>query len=384
MFVAVLCLPLVQMNLHLFPDLKSEENRVFAAKPHTTGLSAEALRQYMKGYEQYFGDNFGFRNVLIRINSLINLRIFGVSPTPLPSMVVGKDGWLFYNDSTDGSSLVDYYGLVQFGGSKLSAIRKNMDRMRSICSAWGIQLIIVISPSKHTIYEEYLPSGIAMLKGNETRVDQLCEIWGENTTAASLIDLRAPLLHAKKAVKYPIYYKTDTHWNYLGSFLAYQEIMKKVRERHPDVKILELTDFTVSSAPGGSEDLAKTVSMDGLIADTEVILTPLKPYSAHREKVADSHYDFSLESDIKGSRAPKVLLFGDSFAKYLTPYLSESFSKGRYLASPPMADFSIVEKERPDVLIIELTERYAGSLKIRWFGTSARHDHPRRWIFPPS
>ncbi len=102
------------MSLHLFPDLKSRENRILAARPELKPVTFSALWKYMQDYQNYFSDNFGFRNVLIRINSYVNLKIFGVSPTPLPDIVAGREGWLFYNVPNDGSSLEDYYGLAGF------------------------------------------------------------------------------------------------------------------------------------------------------------------------------------------------------------------------------------------------------------------------------
>ena len=86
-----------------------------------------------------------------------------------------------------------------------------------------------------------------MMKGAPSRVDQLCSAWGKDDTHASFIDARNFLATAKKEMKYPLYYKTDTHWNNLGAFLVYSEIMKEVKARYPEVKVLTLADFSLSS-----------------------------------------------------------------------------------------------------------------------------------------
>ena len=114
LLITFLCLPFFQMSLRIFPDLKSQENRILAARPELKPVTLSGLWKYMQDYQNYFNDNFGFRNVLIRINSFVNLKILGVSPTPLPDIVAGKEGWLFYNVPNDGSSLEDYYGLAGF------------------------------------------------------------------------------------------------------------------------------------------------------------------------------------------------------------------------------------------------------------------------------
>ena len=383
LLVTILCLPFFQMSLRVFPDLKSQENRILAARPELKRATLSDSWKYMQDYQNYFNDNFGFRNVLIRINSFVNLKIMGVSPTPLPDIVAGKEGWLFYNAPNDGSSLEDYYGLAGFTVHQLSAIKQNMARLRRETASRNILLIIAIAPSKHTVYEEYLPTRVAMMKGAPSRVDQLCSAWGNDDTHASFIDARNFLTTAKKEMKYPLYYKTDSHWNNLGAFLVYSEIMKEVKTRYPKVRVLTLADFSLSSTQVPGRDLAAMVNMASLMSDTEVTLKPLRPSAA---TLSSAPYDFStaFRSEIRDYKGPHVVAFGDSFLKYMIPYLSESFSRGLYLASPLTMDFSVIDKEKPDVVIVELAERYAGSLKIAWPNASSqKQDRPQRWVFPP-
>src|SRR5271157_5883187 len=132
LLIILLGLPFFQTSLRMFPDLKSEENRVLAPRPALKPGTPSTFWKYIQDYQNYFNDNFCFRNRLIQINSFINLKIFGVSPTPLPDVVVGRDGWLFYNVAHDGSSLEDYYGLAGFTSHQLSAIKENMARLRKI------------------------------------------------------------------------------------------------------------------------------------------------------------------------------------------------------------------------------------------------------------
>ncbi|HME44872.1 MAG TPA: hypothetical protein VKF36_17405 [Syntrophorhabdales bacterium] len=382
LLIILLGLPFFQTSLRMFPDLKSEENRVLAPRPALKPGTPSTFWKYIQDYQNYFNDNFGFRNRLIQINSFINLKIFGVSPTPLPDVVVGRDGWLFYNVAHDGSSLEDYYGLAGFTSHQLSAIKENMARLRREAASRNILLILVIAPSKHTVYEEYLPTRVSMMKGAPSRVDQLCSAWGRDDTHACFIDARTLLTTEKKELSYPLYYKTDTHWNNLGAFLVYREIMKEVKIRYPEVKALTLADFNLSSTRVPGRDLAGMVNMTGLMSDTEVTLKPLRPTVA-RQSNAPYAFRTAIRSEMTGSMGPYVVAFGDSFLPYLVPYLSESFSRGLYLAAPLTVDFSVIDKEKPDVVIVELAERYAGSLKIAWPHTSPQNqDQAQRWVFP--
>ncbi len=52
-------------------------------------------------------------------------------------------------------------------------------------------------------------------------------------------------------------------------------------------------------------------------------------------------------------------MFQDSFGDLLLPYLSESFSDSLYVwYTPSDVNLSIIEKERPQVVILELVERH--------------------------
>lgn len=379
LFVAVLCLPLVQTACSIFPDLASNENRVLAPRPVFQGV--RALFPFARGYEAFFNDNFGFKNVLVRINGLVHVKVFGVSPTPLPDVVVGRSGWLFYNVQNEGSNFRDYYGLDALSGSQLESIRKNIESMRARMASLGIHMVFLIAPSKQSVYEEYLPPRVASMKGRLHRVDQIAEVWGENDRAASFLDLRPVLISAKKEWSHPLYLKTDSHWNNLGAFIAYGEIMKNVKRFHPHVRILTSKDFRVCEKRSLSKgDLTGIMGTGGIMEDTEITFEPLRPAKAVVTKMPSNQYRFAFTSRAQGVENLRVLMFGDSFAQSMIPFLAESFSEGFYFASPPMVDFAAIEKEKPHVVVVELTERYAGSLKMRWSGDQAR---PKRWVFPP-
>jgi alginate O-acetyltransferase complex protein AlgJ len=376
LLLVALCLPLTQMAFHPFSDLKSEENRILAARPVFNKTAG--IHDFIRRFEAYFDDNFGFRNVLIRMNTLIHLKIFRISPTPLNEVVVGKSGWLFYNVKNDGSSFQDYYGLDALDSRQLAAIKHNLQAMKERLAKLKIALVFVVSPSKHSIYEEYLPSGVVSMKGSPHRVDQIMKVWGKDDQSACLIDLRPILLIEKKEWPYPLYLKTDTHWNNLGSFIAYREIIKKAKHFHDRVHILSPGDFRIHEERVSSEgDLCRMINVD-CTDESDVILEPLSPSKIKVLQVQTDHYRQGWRSTAEGVKPVKALLFGDSFSERLIPFLGESFSEGAYFISPPMVDFTIIEKEMPDVLVIELTERYAGSLKIRW---SSRQTKPERWVF---
>ena len=98
MFVVLICLPvlfwavagkrLVGVNY---------ENRTLAEKPV---FRLNEYDQYPKAYEAYLNDTLPFRDQLIQLNSRINY--FGFRKASNENVIVGKEGWLFYDGKDDG------------------------------------------------------------------------------------------------------------------------------------------------------------------------------------------------------------------------------------------------------------------------------------------
>ena len=69
----------------------------------------------------------------------------------------------------------------------------------------------------------------------------------------------------------------------------------------------------------------------------------------------------TIAKERQGRNRVKLLMFRDSFAIELIPYLSESFSRSVYVWANKV-DFSMVDEEKPDLVILEMAERHLGNL----------------------
>ncbi|MFI5294030.1 MAG: hypothetical protein ACHQ0Y_03295 [Thermodesulfovibrionales bacterium] len=356
----ILWLPLLQMTLSLFPEKPGTENRTLSEKPVLKRFSLGAVLSYPKEYEMYFNDHFGFRNYLVRLNSLSHVRLAATSPTE--RVVIGEDKWLFYDDPKDGVNLKDYAGEANFTADELAQIKDKIIKLNERLRANKIHFIVAIIPNKHTIYPEKLPLSVARKGGKITRIGQVSECL--IATGVDLVDLRQKLLSNKSLHSYPLYYRTDTHWNNLGAFLGYEEIMTHVKAFYPIVAPMKLSDFVVRLGNNRDiADLAGFINIQGSITDPEIILEPKMAKEARPIPVA---YESMAGCDTVGAMTndkglPKLVMFRDSFADGLIPYLSENFSRSVYVWKPKM-DFRVIEQEKPDVVIFEVVERYLGAL----------------------
>ena len=71
----------------------------------------KSLVDFHNKFVKYFIDNFGFRNTLIRWNSLLRLKFLKVES--FPRSWLGKDDWLYLIKDDDGNNALDYYRVTR-------------------------------------------------------------------------------------------------------------------------------------------------------------------------------------------------------------------------------------------------------------------------------
>ncbi|MBI3986210.1 MAG: hypothetical protein HY343_04795 [Lentisphaerae bacterium] len=326
LFLAIIVLPLVTDV-----SLEETEKRKLAEPPKFEWRTATA---FPKKFDAYFNDRFGFRGVFIRINNLMKVKVFGRSP--IDKVIVGKEGWLYYNSdkANDGISIADYRGLVAYTPKELDGILANLRRKKAWLDERGIGFVTIVCPNKQTIYPEYMPDAYTRVRPTG-RLDQVMTLLKQHPDVA-IVDPRPALLEMKP--KCLVYLKTDTHWNDLGGFLAYRELLNVLRRQYPELKTAELTDYDVAPELSFGGDLAIMLAMWKDFSDIPVKL-----------KAKPGAFD-----GVK--KLGKALVFCDSFVWAFHPYLSNTFATVVTQDGP--FDAKVVRAHKPDVVILEVVERY--------------------------
>jgi hypothetical protein len=123
--------------------------------------------------------------------------------------------------------------------------------------------------------------------------------------------------------------------------------------------LLQRSDFEASAdVPSGD-----STSMLGLRDEGKIKMPGLVPRRGWTHRVLepvvpDPHSEnIRIVTEIPYSHLPRLLMFRDSFASRLVPYLSEQFSHAVYLWQNNL-DVAVAEKERPDVVIQEFVARH--------------------------
>jgi alginate O-acetyltransferase complex protein AlgJ len=218
----------------------------------------------------------------------------------------------------------------------------------------GIAFIVTVVPEKQTIYPEYMPD--TLVRG-DSRLDQLIRYLREHSDL-QILDLRPALLAAKAERR--IYYRTNTHWNDLGAFVAYQTIVREMGRTLPGIRPMPSSDFEVVTYYAPSGDLTAMLGLRGSILEEQHNLRPLRPLqaSAGGKPVDRNAADTNrfLVSEREGAGLPRMVMYRDSFASALIPFFAEHFSRATYVWSQQF-DPSLIEAERPDIVLEEMAER---------------------------
>ena len=191
-----------------------------------------------------------------------------------------------------------------------------------------------------------------------TRLDQV-KTYLEKKSDLDVLDLGPAVLEAKKL--YRVYFKHDVHWNTYGAFYGYRAMLEELGRSIPGLKPLAIDAYTVEPRvfPGG--DLAGMLGLKDRFKEEYFIFT-LKsgsrvkrmpvPYPATVSRFSDAY-------EAPDRSLPRAVVFHDSFFNFNKQFLAEHFSRMVCFQSYNRVDFSIVDREKPDlVLIYEMVESF--------------------------
>lgn len=358
LLVAFLAAPMVLPLCGVPAGRLAVENRPLAAPPALDVLWRDPVG-YGPALAAACRDAAPFRDHLIRANSRLRLALFGESP--VPGVLVGREGWLFY---TLESALDDFLNTIPLSEKDMATMVRIQVERRDWLAARGAAYLVVFAPDKTSVYPEFMPAGLAPLRP-VSRLDQLVPRLRQ--AGITVLDLREPLA-AAKAVRRS-YMKTDTHWNGWGAFAGAAAIVEAVSRLRPGLPELADADYEVieQDRPGG--DLAEML----LLPDVwrEVDLVPQKRTPALARPAADGPYPDPADHPDRERQAletkqadwPRIVFFHDSFARPMARFLAERCSRSVFLWSHAFSP-SIIEAEKPDVVVLETVARYVYALSL--------------------
>jgi hypothetical protein len=345
LFLAVLWLPTWDWLCGLDRSVAPNENRKLAEFPKYSTLSAPG--PYLAAFDQFFQDHFGFRKQLVHWNVHWKQKFFNESPVRMAMQ--GRDGWLYW--ASEGM-LENYTGKAQFSQADLQNWQKLLETRRAWLAQRGEKYIFVVAPNKESIYPEYLPEWVVK-SGAPGKLDQFLAHMRAHSTVP-VLDLRPSLIAAKKDG--PTYFTTDTHWNSFGGFIAYQQIIHALQPQMPGLQPLGLDAFDRTRTVGHGGDLAVCIQQQDEMQETQgITFKPRWPLAALKQTSTErATAGVATKNPDKNGKA---VIFRDSFAEALVPFMGYHFNEVLYIWQPQW-DKELLEEEKPDLVIDEIVERH--------------------------
>ena len=298
----------------------------------------------------WFDDHFGLRSTLVKWYG--ETRLFWLGQSPSPSVLKGRDGWFFY---ADDKAVEDYISDDPLTPEALANWRLALTRARQWLTARHVAYVFLLTPDKHAMYPEEMPPAVVRI-GQMSRMDQF---YGSLQDMGFIVDVR-PALIAQRA-RERIYQKTDTHWNERGAYVAYRAIIDAARVQQAAIPPpWAREDFDAVSRDAEAMDLAALMGLKRVLREEDLRMMPKRPRAAkviEPKGARPTDEEGRLVTEIPGSTLPRAVIFRDSFASALVPFLSEHFSRAVYLWQNDF-DAQVIEQEHPDIVIQQIVGRH--------------------------
>jgi hypothetical protein len=331
------------------PDF--QENRVLAPAP-AWPKHLRQVRDFRKAADAYVTDHFPVRPHLIAALNRLRMLV-GVSGSK--RVIVGRDGWLFFDDDT-------HMGAAR-GDPPMTALEIRswlafMAGRTEALQARGIPYLVVAAPVKEIIYPQFGPGWyrgpsdgrptIALPKlVSAAGVGEVLYL-GPNVAEATRRGLKT-------------YSRHDTHWTGHGAYAGYVGLMRKLHAMGVTDGPRPVSDFELMGGDPKARphDLAQ---MPGTASFVHIDF----PYIDNPKGLAKIHVTFL--SDKQDPTAPQVIDTGevgkpvllmtrDSFSYELLPMMLPHFSRivlAHNQDGPWRPD--LIERFKPDVVILEVVE----------------------------
>jgi hypothetical protein len=316
------------------------------ASPARAGQQGRAFRQEL---EHRLSEDFVLRKQGLAFHHGLLWDLFRTAPTD--RVWRGRNGWLFLAHDHEPEA---FRAEQPFSTEALAGWQRFVEQTHAWASARGITFLVAVVPDKSTTYPEELPGGVAPV-GAKSRLDQLAERLGHHP---AFLDLRPAFNAAKPAGL--LYRRYDTHWTGLGTHVAYRGILEGIRVSRPALpRPRDLSEFRVRRVTR-TGDLGEMLNLWGGPYESYEELVPEWPLRLRASTGGEpllAAGERGAVSFSQPSPATSLVLYRDSFGTHLAPLLADHFGKTEVHWSR-VIDFDLVERAAPQVLVLEMVERY--------------------------
>lgn len=338
-FLVILVIPNILMVFNINDYFKVGENRNLRK---FSNINIKNPIQAIKTFKYAYMDNFGLKNISFSIYSFIKSEFLNESALPNKT-IKGKNGWYFLGNS-EGNVLNNSVGLNKINNKEWIIANQNIDNLFNKMNNLGVPFYFLLTRHKHEIYSEYLPFKI---KNQRSKFDTIIDYWIKKYP---IIDLKNCILDNKKNGQ--LYHKTDTHWNELGAYYGFNELIGNLKPKFPDLNKINIEDYTIVSKKVDQLDLTAMLNKK---LEENIFLLEKK----EKSPIIASEYIYPKAVSnqfINPNKKYKVIIFRDSFSLAMMKFYKETFKQCIFIKSR-IPDIDLIKKEKPDLVILQFTSR---------------------------
>lgn len=198
----------------LFGESEAAANEILTEKPELFYEDGSFNSSFTDDLTSYIADRFALRQQFITAYAKIQAAVFHESSSE--DVVLGKDGWLFYEDTVD-----DYLRRDTLSQRQVQGVARTLFLMQQYAEERGVKFVFTVAPNKNSLYPEYMPN-VGNASGQEKNLSML---------EGAMEDLGVRYANLEEAFEgQPVlYYRMDSHWNSLGAALAFRTIADELQ-----------------------------------------------------------------------------------------------------------------------------------------------------------
>jgi len=345
-FMLMILVPVMFIDLS-GGNVSEQENRILATRPAISTMS-HSPSDFIEQFDDWFSDNVGFRESLISMYRMIEEAGNPIQYTDGQyTYLIGENGHRYFAH-TDGLLISKFQGKQFLSDDQLHGLSKGMKKIEQELEERNIPLIVMIPPDKESVYPEYYPKEI--IRGPEPdQLEIITEHLNENINATvyncrqRLVDEKENYLPYNKAVG------DLSHYNKIGGFFEYIELMEQINIYFPDIKPYTIEDVNITY----DED-----NIPSVLLKQETTCKKLESNFFDGVEMVRPFGNRNKAFENSDQTLPTILFICDSYAGIFADYVVPHFSKTILLHNENVEHLEeYLDSYKPDIVVFESAER---------------------------
>ncbi|PWT89949.1 MAG: hypothetical protein C5B54_08100 [Acidobacteria bacterium] len=239
----------------------------------------------------WFERNSGFVGHFAKTYNQLIFHFFKEAPNAR-GVIVGKDHYLYMDNY-----VTPWQGFGVGKAEELNKVARQLKELQDALAKRGVTFLLVIAPSKATVYPEHIPNRYHVKGTPTTNYDLIVPYLKDNHV--QYVDGHEYFLALKPSSEYPLFPVAGIHWSYYGACRMSQVIQSKLGSLMKKQLVdLNCEPVKVDTDPTGSDrDIAELMNLW-----TPEVLTSFPT----------PHPRVWIDDEIEAYK-PSVLFVGDSF-----------------------------------------------------------------------